>query len=456
MLTARRLALALLAAMCAIFSALGLSSGAFALPEGRVYERVSPAFKAGYPVIQPEGTAEKSALAIDGEAVKFSSVGAFAGAGEDFAANPYVARRSPNGWAIEALNSNLRNECFEIVGGPQVFSPDLSQFELVARLGASEDACSLSSTTRLWVRQEDGSLTEGSPLMTTAGGSAAVEPQPTILGASADLSHSVITRPDGPSAHILPGDDTEAGTQLFETDASSVRLIGLDNVGHQLTRSCNVELGGNGRGDHSEFGAVSEPGASEVFFHVDCEADQLYVRVDGRTTVEVSKPLLEACSEVPCPGAATRAPAHFQGASEDGSKVFFTTAEPLVEGDNDHSNNLYMATIGCAGGGEGEACGAVPREVTSLRLISGDAIAGQGAEVESNVVAVSPDGSHVYFVARGVLSQAANGEGEGAVDGAENLYVYDANVGGTSFIADLCSGPERSGAVTDGHCPSSL
>ena len=39
--------------------------------------------------------------------------------------------------------------------------------------------------------------------------------------------------------------------------------------------------------------------------------------------------------------------AEFVGASEDGSRVFFTTAQPLVPGDTDTSNNLYMARIGC-------------------------------------------------------------------------------------------------------------
>ena len=50
------------------------------------------------------------------------------------------------------------------------------------------------------------------------------------------------------------------------------------------------------------------------------------------------------------------------------------------------------------------------------------------------------DGSHVYFVARGVLA-GVNGEGGSPVEGAENLYVYERDgsypAGRTTFIATL-------------------
>lgn len=448
-------------AVCAVVLSMVAMFGVFvgvadaALGEGRAYEQVSPEFKAGYPVVQPVGTAEHSALAVDGEAVKFSSIGAFNGSAQDFSANPYLSRRTADGWVTEALDPSFGGEeCIEFIGGPPVFSADLSRFEFVARLGASAEVCEVSPTTTLWVRQPDGSLTHASPQMTITSGP---HVSTSVGGASADLSRAVIERVDDPGAHIVPGDETEAGLQLFEAEGSSLRLVALDNSGHQLTRSCDIGLG-SGRGVYSQLGAVSQPGASEIFFSVLCGEEQLFVRVNGKTTIEVSKPLSEECSEVPCPGAGARAPARFQGASEDGSKVFFTTTERLVEGDKDLSNNLYVATIGCAGGGEGEACGSATRKVTSLALVSSDSITGQAAEVEPDIVAVSSDGSHAYFVAQGVLSETANGEGETAAAGAENLYVYDAtsSPGKVSFIADLCSGPERSGRVSDGHCPSSL
>jgi hypothetical protein len=55
-------------------------------------------------------------------------------------------------------------------------------------------------------------------------------------------------------------------------------------------------------------------------------------------------------------------------------------------------------------------------------------------------VAVSPDGSHVYFVARGVLA-GVNSEGRAPVEGADNLYLYERDgaypAGRRVFIATL-------------------
>ena len=68
------------------------------------------------------------------------------------------------------------------------------------------------------------------------------------------------------------------------------------------------------------------------------------------------------------------------------------------------------------------------------------------------MLAVSSDGSHVYFVARGELSEAPNSQEQVARYGAENLYVFDTASGHTTFITDLCSGPGESGSVADPGC----
>src|SRR5262249_16332581 len=68
-----------------------------------------------------------------------------------------------------------------------------------------------------------------------------------------------------------------------------------------------------------------------------------------------------------------------------------------------------------------------------------------------------PDGSHAAFVATGVLTTEANPTtGQSAAQGADNLYVYDAESGLTKFVASLCSGSEESGSLTDPACPVSV
>jgi hypothetical protein len=64
------------------------------------------------------------------------------------------------------------------------------------------------------------------------------------------------------------------------------------------------------------------------------------------------------------------------------------------------------------------------------------------------VMAVSADGSHVYFVAEGVLTgEEENEEHEKAVSGEDNLYVYDEGPGGTrghvTFITRLAGGDKQ-------------
>ncbi len=446
-----------------------------ALPEGRVYEQVSPEFKAGYTVLGRKGL---SAMSMDGERAAFASIGAFAGSGADVAVNSYVAHRTARGWKTEGVFPHKSGEC---VLNP-VVSWDLSRVQLVGSIGIDFDECESSPTNTLWLREEDGSVAQASPAMTTVSGAGNSE---RVVGATADMSRLVFTRTDteGVGAkgfendHILPeeiSDETIAGEEIYEVEPLHGRLVGLNNSGAQLTRYCDVHVGGPG----SMFGGISQPGASEVFFSVnvntrsnvsgECETgspshpQELFLRTGGSQTLEVSKPLGESCFEVPCPKAALRAPAKFQGASEDGSVVYFTMAdtasEPLVPGNKDHSNNLYVARIGCAGGALGEACGTAPREVLSMELASKDVLAGQAAEVQPEVPAISPDGSHAYFVAHGVLSETANAHGEAAVAGVENLYVYDRSSipAKVSFIAELCSGPELSGSTRDGECPSSL
>jgi hypothetical protein len=146
----------------------------------------------------------------------------------------------------------------------------------------------------------------------------------------------------------------------------------------------------------------------------------------------------------------------------DGSRVFFTTIAPLT-GEVEPgvveaaANNLYMATIGCPGTvpSDPQSCEASQREVTSLVRVSRPRLAGGPAEMQG-VVSVAADGSRVYFVAHGVLGEAPNAQGQSPIRGADNLYVYNSGSHSVAFVADLCSGPARSGAQEDPHCPHGL
>ena len=167
--------------------------------------------------------------------------------------------------------------------------------------------------------------------------------------------------------------------------------------------------------------------------------DELYARIDGSQTVAVSEPTMTAEREKECSGVCRedqleenghkRSPARFEGASENGARVFFTTEQPLLNEDEDGERDLYEAEI---------EAGVVKR----LIQVSHDPTKGQRADVVS-VARISEDGSHVYYVAKGVLRTTPNGEMEKAEEGADNLYVYDTNSGRTAFVANLMTTTEK-------------
>ncbi|HEY5194268.1 MAG TPA: hypothetical protein VIJ39_10410 [Solirubrobacteraceae bacterium] len=443
----------------------GVASQAFGLPADRVYEQVSPSFKGGY------GVAETSAVAPNGEGVAFVSQGAFAGALFSGAlGNTYFAQRGTGGWVTSPLvppaalvpagftadfSSGLEYTLFKGYPGPNAGAEFKENSFLV-------HATSVPDTEKSW-----------EPV---GGGITAVNGQPLNVsypGASADLCHILINEV-GSEPLLSPGEGS--AEQLYELlrgcheEPAGLRLIALDNQGNIIDPGCEPTFGGR-----RMFNTISA-GGSEIFFSdsVDpaeggkClnnvhDPKQLFVRLNGTSTLEISAPLSESesCVEVPCPGAAKRAPASFEGANEEGTVVFFTTVESLASTDMDKSNDLYMAKVGCPGG-EAEACEVAQRKVTSLVQVSKGM---EPAEVQG-VVRVAPDGSRVYFVARGVLTSEGpkDAEAEGAqsqpVRGAENLYMYEGASGKLVFVADLCSAPSQtsgeglSGIAADSRCPA--
>jgi hypothetical protein len=452
---------------------------ALALPEGRVYEMVSPPYKGGY------GAKGIEAVAPDGESVAFFSPGAFAGAPSGASFLDYVARRGTGGWVTtpSMVPAGL---------APYVVAWDVSRsldtILALGKPGGNEEGVYQQGTEEGFLLHSTG-LPDVSANWELAGGMwLKTTPEEELvlgyMGASADLCHLLVTDHNFATAPVLP-EAAKVQSPVYELSRGcdgepvALRLLGVKNKNGpngepEAIGSHGAELGiesYDGSNRASSFNAVAA-GGREIFFTSGVpnhEGDhQLFVRLGGARTVEVSRPLSEKCAEeIPCTGAGERARAAFMGASEDGSKVFFTStlatsAKPLVPGDTDVSNNLYMARIGCPEGAP--SCEVSERVVTSLVQVSHDPNGGE-AGVQQSVVRLAPDGSRAYFVATGDLLGAAQRtalEGEGRPVphvGADNLYVYEPDPERegqfkTVFIADLCSGFELSGAVQDARCPS--
>ena len=214
-------------------------------------------------------------------------------------------------------------------------------------------------------------------------------------------------------------------------------LVGVDNEG-KFADGCPFQRIGGIVHDHIllEGGALSawtqnaiSTDGETVFFSDVCER-QLFARIGNGTpgahTVAVSEPSAADCSV--CAAEGLTGEAEFDGASEDGSRVFFTRT-------SSSGSNLY----------EYDFNGAAGQRV--VRVTTGDGTVSVPAPELRGVVQVSPDGSHVYFVAGGVLTSARNYAGLSAQPGGDNLYLYERDArypgGRTVFVATLSPRDEQ-------------
>jgi hypothetical protein len=452
-----------------------------ALPECRAYEMVSPLAKGGSDVVEevalpPSGANPGVPVASDGEAVGFFSQNAFGGAenynggGAGAANNPYLARRTASGWLTSPAGAPARvipvSEADGLNGdiSPATFSTQ-SSCGIVSTVNFGEGASVVCA-----IRKLDGAWVP-SPLFpnTTGGlnrGGISYE------GSSLDLSHMVFRSGEGAGGGgaYLPTDiSTETGGALYEVNgldspSPELRLVNVETNGNQIGPNEGVRLGGIDSNEgqpasclsqgsshsSSDYHAISESGATVYFTacpsNANGDVNTIYARIDSRETIAISSPSPSQCATCE----PTAASAAFEGASADGSKAFFLTAQQLSNADTDHTLDLYEYdfdnTLGknivqVSGGG------------------AGDPTPGVGANVQG-VVRMSSDGSHVYFVAQGILTTIPNALGQLALEGADNLYVWERNAahpeGQTRFVAELCSNASESGSISDAQCPATL
>jgi hypothetical protein len=415
------------------------------LPECRAYEMVSPLEKQGHDALQetPEIT-----VSPDGTVVGWVSAGDFAGT-ENYATtigpwNPYLAQRRPSGWATRSgfAPAALIQHPVLTATEPEwlVPTPDLS----------SQANCGYEGSGLLCaLREPDGSWSS-SPIFSNVSGKFLLA-APIVLGASRDLSDLVFQLHGGQRAGeeaLLPTDVSSCAecTGIYEisrlgSSSPELRLVDVDNSGHMIGPDSPVTIGaGKDAPGGSTYQAVSDDG--EVIYFTATPSGgipTIYARVAGKETVAVSDPSPAECTTCN----STPAPATYQGASADGTKVFFTTTQQLVDGDVDEDQDLYEYDFANPPG---------QRLMQVSHGGSGDLTPGEHANVEG-VVSVSEDGERVYFVAGGVLTTLPNSLGQIANRGAANLYGYDTETGETKFVADVCSGGTMSGGITDAQCP---
>jgi hypothetical protein len=459
-----------------------------ALPDCRAYELVTPPDKNG--AILGEGSKSlQLAVAADGKHAVTTSIQCFADSESCTALQfsqdqPYEFERTAGAWVTHPL------------------APPGSGYEASSWTVATADGAALfavpsapESLMSDWLaREEDGSLETLGPLAEHAGEAPyhelapnyrALAAEPVI--ATANLSH-VVYETSVPVWSFDDSDSEEEVGYLYEYagPAHAPLLVGVSGgfESHNLISKCGTGYGTppGPEQPRRKLNALSEDGRVVIFApkpqHAHGTActgppvDELYARIDGEDSVPgfarsvaISvQPPAEACNEEPCVknAADELEDAAFEGASADGSRVFFTDTQQLTNNANQGTGSAITqeCTNIVTGNGcnlyewECEHCEELTetqeseqhsRHLVDVSEAEGGGPVVNGARVQG-VLAVSSDGSHVYFVAKGILTGGEENEAGGkAEEGADNLYVYSG--GHRRFIARMS--PVSAGPFSD-------
>ncbi len=420
------------------------------LPDCRTYEMVSPPYKEGYPLLA-------SSFASNGESAILNSQAKLAGnpgSGETIfpQGSAYLAeRREASGWDLAPLNPSL--------------SQFVGQIPLAALSAEADDGDTLweqhtpaqpASSRDLYVRFADGVYSLIGPLSpherpeeipgnVIVGGFIGLDE---AVAATHDYGHVAIEAANAGDRWEF--DETAGETRsLYEysgTGNSDPVLVGVEGEkgSRKLIATCGTSLGSESGSDYNALSANGEA----IFFTVDAcnpgpTSEEIYVRIHGALT-SAERAETVRVSESECTEACSFRPSskNFEGASEDGSKVFFTSTQKLT---NDAVNGILSGEagfsspggVGCAGTSAGEGgCNLYEYNFDRplferLRAIS------LGGEV-LGVAAISEDGSHVYYVSRNAIGAAGESVyGSEPVKAAPNLYAYNTVTERTAFVATL-------------------
>jgi DNA-binding beta-propeller fold protein YncE len=420
------------------------------LPDGRAYEMVTPVQKNVALIGLGFGVTIEADVAENGSRVILPSLQCFAGASScigqrgSAVGDPYAFTRTSAGWSTVPLAPPEAD-----INRRQSFSADsgLALFLIPTAPGGEDDWYASSG---------GGSLARIGPVTYPAYGAtpiSGVASAPPVV--TPNMSHIVWSAPVIP--FVWPFDATNPGGgfawSVYEyagTGGVAPALVGVTggSGSTDLIGTCGTRIGSLTPGTLSADGRV-------VFFNVSAcssgsgvntgvavPSDEVWARIGGARSVRLS-----ARSPSDCSGVCLSSPegdAAFWGASSDGSRAIFTSVQQLTndatqDGVAQDEKEPCNQTSGVNGCNLYLYDFSLPAGQNLVDVSAGDT-SGGGPRVRG-VVDVSNDGSHVYFVAQGVLSAAANDQGEVAHDGANNLYVYERDAaypeGHTAFIASL-------------------
>jgi hypothetical protein len=412
--------------------------GSGSLPDCRAYEMVTPVFKEGYEFFPLY-------FSSDGDRAFLGSLAVVAGAEGSSATDVvetdmYLGTRTAGGWQLESVYAPPSEFVQEFLAGEPGSGVSLWEQHTPAQSDSTHD---------LYIRSAKGVYSLVGPLATPENSVGepsnlinATSPYAEVRAATGDYGHVVISA-EGPrvTGEYWPFDKTVGeGGSVYEysgTGNEEPILVGVsgERGSHDLLGMCGTKLGSRYfRG--SKYNALSRDGETIFFTVLPCggapTVSEVWARRHGSLRASLPAESVDVSARAPelaCTGACRVSPEsdkEFEGASESGERVFFTSTQQLLNGasqDPVANDNATTPGEGCSMTKGAGGCNLYEYDFgatagDNLRLVAG------GAEV-LGVARIAEDGSRVYFVAKGALTTAENEFGASAVAGQPNLYVYD-------------------------------
>jgi hypothetical protein len=454
--------------------------GSFGLPDGRQWELVSPPDKHGASLL-PINERGVMQAAADGDAMTYVASDPTESGPAGYAEGVQVfSTRGPDGW--QSRDMSLPHEAATRLSGGdgfefRFFSEDLERgiVQPFGDLVKSAVPEASEQTALLATDYLNGNVNEPclpasascyTPLVTRANDTAkpfqpfgneaecsgatpeAVLCGPHFLDATPDAQHVIVSScpPQEPSCHTaLTSPPAPESGGLYEWTAGKLAPVSVLPAGAGAAPFPALGSSTAGIESPGARGAISADGA-RVFWSTTTGEKHLYVRDTSKEETLALDTAQAGCAE---PQECKSGGGVFQIASADGSIVYFTDTQRLTPNAGTSGADLYEARIT-----EEPGTGKLKVTVTD---VTPPGPSGEPADIQGTVIGASGDGSSVYFVAEGVLSNsgvpvagAVHGDCESGLSASPsqtcNLYVRHAGV--TRLVAVLSGAdmPDWAGA----------
>jgi len=398
----------------------------FSLSDSRAWEMVSPPSKGRGVLRGTQSTRETSGqvqAAVDGNGITYTSTAPIKPEpeGSRSVEPASLLSRRGNGWETNEIsppNAKVTPIPIGQQGEFKLFSPSLASAVLDNRSGTVLSPEASERTPYLRVNSDPPTyrpLVSGKegfanvPAGTVFGGGENAFPSISIQNATPDLSHVILESKvplveGAPAFAIYEWTDGQLNPISVLPDAEGGTIVRV------IASASSISV------RH----AISDDG-SRVFWTSE-EPKHLFMRdMEAGETVQIDK----ADEGIFGPGEVDPV---FQGASADGTVVYFTDTQQLTAGASPTGKDLYRCeivdvTVGCA---------------SLIDLTAPREGSGESGDLQGLVSGLTADGSRAYFVAKGVLTTGANQFGQEAIRAQPNLYLWQEGEG-LRFIATLTS-----------------